>query len=182
VQEADDAPRGDADAEQPEEPGDLGGRQPALLAEHHGMGRSPGPEVTAGSTRGRGGLIGVPAPHRRPAAWAAAPLDREAAVEHRLGGQLLLVDVFGVLVDHLGAATWAQLRVRHDHGLVDVVGDLAVRLGAVGKSRAPAGTAGMRGGVVLREGSGLAAGLALEHLHHLLQPGHLVSQRLVVAT
>jgi hypothetical protein len=40
----------------------------------------------------------------------------------------------------------------------------------------------MRDVGVLREGSGLAVGLALEHLHHLPQPGHLVSQRLVVAT
>ena len=173
MQEADDSPRGDPDAEQPEEPGDLGGRQTALLAEHHRMRHGPGPEVAAGGTRGRGRLVGVASLYCRPAARAAAPLDRKAAVEHRHAGQLLLVDVLGVLVGHLGPATGTVFWKGHHHGLVDVVGDRPVGLGAVGPSRPAPRATGLGGEVVLGERGGLAAGGPLEHLHRLAQPGHL---------
>ena len=42
------------------------------------MRHGPGPEVAAGGTRGRGRLVGVASLYRRPAARAAAPLDRKA--------------------------------------------------------------------------------------------------------
>jgi len=178
VQEADDPPGVTQMPSSPKSLAILVADSPHSLFSTTAWAAASGPEVAAGGTLGRRGLVGVAPPYRRPAAWAAASLEREAAVVHGQAGQLLLADVLGPLVDGLGSATGTVPREGHGHRLVDVVGDLPVSPGAVGEPRPAAGASRMRGVVVLGERGRTGGGASPPSG----QPQHLVAQRLVVAT